>query len=192
MKTLDEICIEHRTDKGTTCYGNNGCCFAPHYDWLFTPFRDKPIRLLEIGVAGAGSIRAWLEYFPLATVIGVDIADCGFRAERFTYVLGDQSNREFWQQFLVTHGGNFDIVIDDGGHHNSQVIPTWDSLWSSVNVGGYYCIENVPIGRGTGFVDEGWPEHNDWLKTKLPITYKSAIGGLLFFRELAVFKKCAI
>lgn len=188
MDTLDQIAQRHHTDKATVCRGSAGCCFAPHYDLIFGPLRDRPIRLLEIGVAGGASIRTWLDYFLRAEIVGVDISDSLFRADRFTYVVGDQSSRQFWAEFLWKHSA-FDIIIDDGGHQNEQVVTSFDCLWPHVNKGGFYAVENLPIARGTGLVSPGWPEHMDWVKSKMPFDFDSEFAALHFFRELVIFRK---
>lgn len=188
MDTLDQIAQRYQTDKATTCRGGPGCCFAPHYDFIFGPLRDRPIRLLEIGVAGGASIRMWLDYFRQAEIVGVDINDSLFRAERFTYVVGNQASREFWAEFLWRHSG-FDIIIDDGGHQNEQIIVSFECLWPYVNKGGFYAVENLPIARGTAMVSPGWPEHMDWVKSKMPFDFDSQFDALHFFRELVIFRK---
>lgn len=188
METLDQIAERCGTDKATTFSGRPGCCFAPHYDFIFEPLRDRSIRLLEIGVAGGASIRTWLDYFLRAEIVGVDIGDSLFRADRFTYVVGDQSSRQFWTKFLSEHSA-FDIIIDDGGHQNEQVVTAFDCLWPHVNKGGFYAVENLPIARGTGLVSPGWPEHMDWVKSKMPFDFDSEFDALHFFRELVIFRK---
>jgi hypothetical protein len=53
-------------DKGTQ--RNAGHSYTYYYDKLFTPLRDKPILMLEIGICGGGSLKMWYEYFPNATM----------------------------------------------------------------------------------------------------------------------------
>ena len=47
--------------------------YFSEYDFCFRDFRDRNIRLLEIGVSKGGSLAAWEEYFPHAEIVGVDI-----------------------------------------------------------------------------------------------------------------------
>jgi len=42
------------------------------YDPILTPWTDKEIKLLEIGVRAGGSLKLWRDYFPRGTIIGVD------------------------------------------------------------------------------------------------------------------------
>ena len=65
MKTLDELAIACATDRAsvfTRTWGKPHD-YARHYDKLFTPLRDKPIKLLEIGVGGGEGIRMWSGLF---------------------------------------------------------------------------------------------------------------------------------
>ena len=79
MKTLTEIADSfihsdsggNGIDKGTI--RNAGHSYTYFYDKLFTPLRNKPILMLEIGVCGGFSLKMWHEYFDQAVIIGLDI-----------------------------------------------------------------------------------------------------------------------
>jgi hypothetical protein len=44
------------------------------YERHFARFRDRPIRMLEIGVHGGGSLAMWKAYFHRdSTIVGIDI-----------------------------------------------------------------------------------------------------------------------
>ena len=55
-------------------------------------------------------------------------------------VTGDQGNIEVLERWVKESGGNFDVVVDDGGHKNSQIYNTFNVLWDEVNPGGFYFI----------------------------------------------------
>lgn len=199
MKTLDEIAIEFGTDKATK-HPTGAHGYTPHYDRLFSPLRKKPLRILEIGVGGGESIATWLEYFRNALVYGVDIvADTnmwndtkGSPSERYTFTQGDQSSSAFWKEFTGKHG-TFDVIIDDGGHFNDQIITTFCELWFVLNRGGLYCIEDLGVcySPGSIFVRSGFPSHSDFLKTKLDEIMKDTHGidWMTLSKELAVIRK---
>lgn len=42
-------------------------------------------------------------------------------------------------------GGNFDIVLDDGGHTYQQQLTSFQALWPSVASGGLYVIEDLQV-----------------------------------------------
>jgi RHS repeat-associated protein len=66
--TLDEIGLKFGTDK-SSIYHN----YLSFYERFFERYRDEPIKLLEIGVAGGASLAMWNEYFPQALIVGADI-----------------------------------------------------------------------------------------------------------------------
>lgn len=200
MKTLDEIAIEHGTDKATkhpiTPHG-----YCPHYERCFSAMRDDPIKLLEIGVGGGESIRTWLEFFPNAKVFGVDLtketnqwntANPKESDPRYVFAQGDQSDETFWKGFIADHGKDWDIIIDDGGHFSNQIIISFNSLWPAVRARGFYCIEDLGVcyGQGSIFIPEGWPKHMEFIKTKLDeINLKDEMEWMGFSKELAIIRK---
>lgn len=194
MKTLDEIALRHGTDKASRHPLITGHNYAGFYDSLFAPFRQEPIKLLEVGVGGGESIRTWLEYFPRAMVFGVDVNPRSWSGpeERYTFVEGNQGNPSFWTDFHEKYGGAWDIIIDDGSHVSIDIITTWNSMWTHVNYGGLYAIEDLNVGYGAGsvFLREGVPSHMDFIKGMLDqINLHTEIEELHYFKELAVFRK---
>ncbi len=200
MKTLDELAILFGTDKATQ-HPTGAHGYTPHYDRLFTPMRDNAIKMLEIGVGGGESIRTWLEYFPRALVHGVDLSKDtnpyntpeSKQIERYVFSHGDQSSPEFWSKFLSDYGTSWDIIIDDGGHFNDQIITSFCALWGSLAPGGLYCVEDLGVcyGVGTVFVRPGFPSHSDFFKNKVDEVLKDthAIDWMCLSKELAVIRK---
>ncbi|TIN50291.1 MAG: class I SAM-dependent methyltransferase, partial [Mesorhizobium sp.] len=44
------------------------------YDHIFSEYRDRPVRILEVGVQNGGSLEIWQKYFPNAEIIvGCDV-----------------------------------------------------------------------------------------------------------------------
>jgi hypothetical protein len=138
MESLDEIALRYGTDKAS-----NGHGFTAVYETLFAPVRHEPLRLLEIGVWQGASLRTWLEYFPQATIVGVDIGDNahGLDPERATLLVGNQADSIFMQK--VANLGPFDIVIDDGGHRPEQQLTSLHTVWPTVNPSGVYAVEDA-------------------------------------------------
>jgi SAM-dependent methyltransferase len=200
MKTLDEIAIGFGTDKASQ-HPVGAHDYARHYDHWFSPRRDKPIKLLEIGVGGGESIRTWLAYFPLAHVFGVDtVRDTNpwntvapaAELPRYTFECGDQGNLEFWAHFIVKYGDDFDIVIDDGGHYSHLIIRSWVALWPVVKPGGYYCIEDLGVAYGPGsvFLTPDWPTHQEFLRARMGDLHTGGdIEAMHLSRELAIIRK---
>lgn len=191
MKTLDEIGINFQTDKASQFSRTwaNPHDYLRHLERFFEPLRDKPIKLLEIGVGGGESIRTWLEYFPDAKVFGVDInhstnewntRDSGVNP-RYAFILGDQSNAVFWKSFIKTHGGEWDVVIDDGSHVSKDIITTFGCLWPHLRSGGIYEVEDLKVAL----------EAAVWLEQSALSVCRgiSEIDSIYFARELAILRK---
>ena len=161
MKSLTEIANSKTSnttgpiDKGTI---HNGChSYTYFYDKLFTPLRDKPILMLEIGVCGGGSLKMWYEYFPKATIIGLDINDESELSNDRTYVFQlDQSNPKELENFVEQcrlNNYTFDIIIDDGSHHMRDQQITLGHLFPLLKSKGIYVIVDLH----TSLVDNGYP-----------------------------------
>ena len=62
-------------------------------------------------------------------------------------ITGDQDNRADIQRWVEESGGNFDVIVDDGGHRNSHILNTFMGLWRALKPGGLYFIEDLQVGR---------------------------------------------
>jgi len=50
-------------------------------------------------------------------------------------VTGDQGNTDVLHRWIQETGGQFDIVVDDGGHRNDQIYDSFMTLWPEVKPG---------------------------------------------------------
>ncbi len=129
----------HSTDKGPG--GHN---YTELYERLFSPWKDEPIKIFEIGIAGGGSLEMWQAYFPHARIFAVDILPkSAFDNGRVKTLVADQANRDQLQAAIDAAGGNIHILIDDGGHTMEQQQVSLGFLFKHVRPGGYYVIEDV-------------------------------------------------
>jgi len=62
-------------------------------------------------------------------------------------VTGDQMDDTVLDQWVEESGGNFDVIIDDGGHQNCQIWHSFKKLWPALKSGGLYFIEDMQVGR---------------------------------------------
>jgi len=156
MGMLNDLTIKYDVDALELGY-------TQHYDQLLSEVRDDFTKVLEIGVETGRSHRLWLEYFPNAKIYGYDIFEYGYDElqrlqegnpflDRSVMFKGDQSNIEHLNKFKSEHGGNFDMIIDDGGHTMEQMQTSLNHLWDSVKPGGIYVIEDLHSCSGQ------WPE----------------------------------
>jgi hypothetical protein len=125
--------------------------YLPVYDRYFAPFRDRrsgrPLRFLEIGVSGGGSLALWRKYFGEdAIIFGVDIDEkcraldsvCGASVR-----IGSQDDEAFMRSVVSEMGGEVDIVLDDGSHITNHVNRSFDILFPLVADGGVYMVEDL-------------------------------------------------
>ena len=206
MKTLDDIAIACQTDRAsvfTRTYGKPHD-YARHYDKLFTPLREQPIKFAEIGVGGGEGVQMWLRYFEHedSRIFGVDVVTGtndwdtpGVMASlepRYAFTQGTQCDPEFWKRFIEAHGGDFDVICDDGLHSNIAVITTFNALWQHVKPGGFYAVEDLSVAYGgpSFFVSPDWPDQVSFLKGKIDeLNRGGEIDSIYFSKELAVLRK---
>lgn len=114
------------------------------YDREFARYRDQKIRMLEIGVFSGGSLQMWKNYFgKRAEIIGVDINPrCKeYEEEQITVEIGSQEDPGYLNHLKEKYG-EFDIVLDDGGHTMRQQIISFQMLFPTVKNGGIYLCED--------------------------------------------------
>ncbi len=131
--------------------------YLERYDLILEPWRDKKIVLLELGVYKGGSLLLWRDYFPLGTIVGIDISiPKEFKpTERIHIYEGDQADTKFLSRVAneVAPDG-FDIIIDDASHIGELTqIAFWHLFDNHLKAGGLYVIEDW----GTGYWDD-WPD----------------------------------
>jgi Methyltransferase domain len=101
--------------------------------------------VLEIGVYSGGSLGMWRSYFgPQSHIIGLDIEESckAYESDHVQIEIGDQSDRNFWQNFKKKIGP-VDVIIDDGGHLPKQQKVTLEELLPHLNPGGVYLCEDI-------------------------------------------------
>ncbi len=134
--------------------GKHGCFFGDAYDKHLLDNANKVKKILEIGLTHGKSINMWHEYFSQAKIYGMDYAM--EKREEFHESLkrlstkdfcdihsGDQSKRSDLKQVIDKFKGDFDIIIDDGGHMMHEQCISLGYLFSHVKSGGYYVIEDL-------------------------------------------------
>tara|TARA_A100001015_G_scaffold289724_1_gene361921 strand:+ start:135 stop:992 length:858 start_codon:yes stop_codon:yes gene_type:complete len=115
------------------------------YEKIFSSYRNKKIKFVEIGVANGGSLFMWKNYFgKKAKIIGVDLNPKAKNLEKYGFKIytGSQSDKNFWKKFYKKEG-KIDLILDDGGHKNLQQISTVHFSLANVNDGGKIVIEDT-------------------------------------------------
>jgi len=102
----------YNTDKVT--YG-----YLDVYDPILLPWVGNEVKLLEIGIYQGGSLELWRDYFPLGTIIGIDVKlpKHFVPGERIQTFEGNQSDEQFLSEVANRAAPDgFDIIIDDASH----------------------------------------------------------------------------
>lgn len=144
--TLEALALRHGSDKAEHGY----CDF---YDSLFSARRDEPLRILELGVGGfqrphdpcfgGASLRTWRDYFPQASICGLDIYDkSGVADERIAVIQGSQTDAELLTNVSREHGP-FNIIIDDASHIPGLTLESFRILFPLLAPSGIYVIEDL-------------------------------------------------
>jgi hypothetical protein len=110
-------------------------------------FYDKYIKrdikkLLEIGIEQGHSVNLWLQYCPKAIIYGLDIKT-EFINNRVSIYKGDQSNQKDLEKLILHTGSDIDVIVDDGSHIPEHQLFSFDKLFSHINPGGIYIIEDI-------------------------------------------------
>lgn len=119
------------------------------YQSLLAPLRDRPLKLLEIGLdarrdgARCPSLDMWAEWLPNAEIVGVDILDYSSATTlRAKTVVADQSDRAAMTELARAHGP-FDVIVDDGAHLSDAQQTSFFALFPALSPGGFYFIEDL-------------------------------------------------
>ena len=135
----------------------------------------KSMKLLEIGlgcvanpkVPIGASARIWRRVLPQAELWEAEYdGDC-VRSRRqhlddlgIGVLVGDQGDPLTLRSWINETGGNFNVVIDDGGHKNSQIMTSFELLWPTLKPGGLYFMEDLQVGR--------WEEETTFRRNRKP------------------------
>lgn len=134
---LEELAKKYGTDK----YMHGYC---PHYESALGHLRAEPIRLLEIGVDHGWSMRMWRDFFPSATLVGVDINTSihGLDPNDVTIDRVDCDDVDQLRSFAARYEP-FDVIVDDGGHSMRQQQLAVVTLWDLLKPGGFFIMEDM-------------------------------------------------
>jgi hypothetical protein len=184
--------------------------YFPIYTRHLERYRNRPVRVLEIGVYRGGGLEMLQRYLgPDATIVGLDVDEVARAAAQGRYVveLGDQQDPEVLRAVVERHGP-FDVVIDDGGHSVDQQVTSIETLFPLLEDGGTYLVEDCHTSY--------WPEHAqyapadpsagsfiDWVKARVddlnayhfskqldvPVPWATHVDGLHVYDSVVVLDK---
>lgn len=189
-----------------------------NYNTLYAKYfifrRERISRLLEIGLGcdmayGPGaSATLWRLYFPSAEIWEAEYdGACVERhkskldALNVKTLVGDQSNVDVLKSWVEISGGDFDVIIDDGGHTKAQQFSSFLYLFQhALRPGGIYFIEDLQVAR-IGYYSGGRVSGIDtilgWMdqlvmknKGKTRVPFPPGIKTIECAMEICAFIKC--
>ena len=138
--SLVDLADGRYTDKNTVH------SYLPIYQTLFESKKESAKNVLEVGIHCGGSIKLWSDFFPNATVYGLDVidiikSDIKNRTNVKLYTWADAYNPDF---FNATFSGmKFDMLLDDG-LHTLESMKQFITLYSQVMTDdGILVIEDI-------------------------------------------------
>ena len=154
LLNLTDLADRYGSDKGSTQHR-----YTELYNMLFQPYRMREdLRFLEMGLQIGGpehgksadrqttdvpSIRMWLDYFPKAEIVGLDVSDfLHFEVDRFSFIRCDMDERTNIAGATADEAA-FDIILDDASHASHHQQNAFLELFPKLKPGGLYIIEDL-------------------------------------------------
>lgn len=158
--------------------GNKKSYIEKFYEKQFAAYRDKPIKLMEIGFRHGASLALWSKYFNKGSILGADnfsdisarenlpIVEDRIKQSNIQISIGDAYSRSFAEK-LTDH---CDMIIDDGPHTIETQLIDLELYLPKLKPGGVFFVEdiltgglatlpllkNVPIGFNAYFYNFRW------------------------------------
>lgn len=151
---LSELANKYKTDKGTIGYNYHS--YTPLYYEKWKNFRFDAKKIFEIGIGGdypqtdtlhASSLKTLRDFFTNAKIYGIDINPDFIKKtpdmENIEVFLCDSSNKNEIESIISKIGGDFDMIIDDGGHDTINQQKTLSYMFKYVKNNSLYIIEDL-------------------------------------------------
>ena len=149
--SLDELFAHYNSDKANSINEGKTIAhgFAKFYENHLNSFKDKKIKILEIGTFAGASAAAFVKYFSNVELYCLDINLLNIKySSKKIHVYGmNSSNHKMMLNFFkeinffekIKH---FDIIIDDGSHKQSDQLIAINFFYKYVASGGFYIVED--------------------------------------------------
>lgn len=152
---MDEVTLRALYEQHQGKLSDKWLIYLSEYDRLFTPYRNRSLRLLEIGVQNGGSLEIWGWYFRAAErIVGCDInPDCArlkYADSRISVVVGD-ANSDAAEQEIASRSERYDLIIDDGSHTSTDIIRSFARYFPRLEDGGLFVAEDLHCSYWQGF-----------------------------------------
>jgi len=154
--SLKELIDNSRTDKNTTH------SYLDLYHQLLRSKKETAKNVLEVGIGdfgdkNGGSIKLWRDYFPNATIYGLDILHINRVMDELIndsrvvlYTETDAYNEDFFKTHFLNKNIKCDFMLDDGPH-TLESMKQFIKLYSQIMTDdGILIIEDV---QSMGWID---------------------------------------
>ena len=169
--SLNELFNNFETDKGSAVknpYSKNidntdknliGHGYAKFYELHFNYFKNKEIKLLEIGTWKGASVASFYHYFSKAIIFCLDRNyKFQFKSNRINFFYCDTRNtndlKKFEDLLIKKKSETLDIIIDDASHIYSDMLNNFKSFFKKVKSGGFYVIEDFNHYKYYSYLDD--------------------------------------
>lgn len=148
---METIGKKYGTDKCSTAHN-----YLNKYEFFLKEFRNKSVRVLELGVFRGASLGMWGAYFPRGEIYGVDVDEAclKYSGDNRKVIIGDLSEISVLEDLKKI---NPHILVDDASHMWSHQIKALFVLFEAVEPGGVYILEdletNFRIYKDSGYDD---------------------------------------
>lgn len=118
----------------------------------------RKFRIFEIGMGAENpgrSLHLWKSLFKSSAEIYMGEYDQGIvnnfnnlnPGHDFHIMVGDQADGPTLERWVRESNGGFDVIIDDGGHHNRHILTSFNVLFHQALLpGGLYYLEDLHVG----------------------------------------------
>lgn len=158
--SLEEIADNTRTDKNTVH------SYLPLYDKLLLKKKETAKNVLEVGIHHGGSIKMWSDFFPNATVYGMDVMneihvwDVIKNNDKIVlHTSTDAYNETMFKTNFLDKNVKLDFMLDDGPHTLESMIQFINLYSQLMTEDGILIIEDVQDWSWIDVLVNNTPEH---------------------------------
>jgi hypothetical protein len=150
LNHMEEVFKKYNTDKNIEFHN-----YSRQYNSLLSKKQLCNVNLMEIGVFGGESLKAWKEYFINANkIVGLDInIECKKYEDITKNIYVEIMGIPHDVSMIKTKYNLFDIIIDDGSHHINDVISNFNDYFNLLTDGGIYIVEDTVCYKSGGYLN---------------------------------------
>lgn len=175
MKSLDQLGVQHRTDKASSHHN-----YLNAYEEYLWKYKEREIVLVdavggyEYKDRGGESLRMWAEYFPQAKIVGIDLYEKELIMPPNVHLFKCSQNNATGMQKIFDITGAPTVFIDDFSHFNKETIETFQIVFPMLKQGGVYIVEDI---EGSWYPEHGFGGTTDYNDMNFP-------SSVNYFRKL--------